>query len=225
VVGDIFRCLSAIVHGSTPMSSVAMPLVASGDARWPREAIFGPLVEAAVHWLELGLRIDVIKIVERAREKAEVLAAGLARFKRERPPQLSRTEGFRYDVFLSYSRPDQDAADFLASELRTHESHPRIFQDTLSIDPGASWQQKIWEALEACRRVVVLYSPTYLTSKPCQEEYAIARLREQKEGGVLVPLYLKTATLPAYIRILNYVDCREADLERLRATTSMILNA
>jgi hypothetical protein len=224
VVGDIFRCLSAIVHGSTAMSTVAMPLVASGDARWPREAIFGPLVDAAVHWLELGLQIDVIRIVERAREKAEMLAAGLTRFRRERPgPQLSRTRGFYYDVFLSYSRPDQDAANFLASELQKHESHPRIFQDTLSIDPGASWQQKIWEALEACRRIVALYSPTYLASKACQEEYAIARLREQNEGGVLVPLYLKTATLPAYIRILNYVDCREADFERLRAMTSMIL--
>ena len=66
VVGDIFRCLSAIVHGPIEISRVAMPLVASGDARWPREAIFGPLVDAAIHWLELGLPIDVIQIVERS---------------------------------------------------------------------------------------------------------------------------------------------------------------
>ena len=230
VVGDIFRCLVPVIEGGEDISSIAMPLVASGDARWPRDEMFKPLIEAAIHWLELGLRLDVIKVVERSRDKAEALRQTLTRLKLEYEgrgllPGAGRLPDVAaYDVFLSYSHNDQAAADFLAGELRADESRPRVFHDMLSIDPGASWQQDIWEALEVCRKVVALYSPTYLTSKVCQEEYAIARLRHRNEGGVLVPLYLTTAAkLPAYIEILNYIDCRERDQDRLRAATLKIL--
>jgi hypothetical protein len=224
VVGDIFRCLMPILQGGIPMRSIAMSLVASGDQRWPREEMFAPLIDAAVRWLELGLPIDTIKIVDRDRDKAELLARAMAELKATLVgPQLTRTDGFAYDVFLSYARQDQRAANFLGSLLRRHESGPRVFEDTLSIDPGASWQREIWEALEACRRVVTLYSPAYLASKVCQEEYQIARLRDHEVGGVLVPLYLVSATLPAYVRVLNYIDCREADFERLRTAMPGIL--
>jgi hypothetical protein len=138
-------------------------------------------------------------------------------------PSAGSAGGDSYGVFLSYSHNDQVAADFLATEIEAQKSGSRVFLDRLSIDPGASWQQHIWEALEVCRKIVALYSPTYLTSKVCQEEYGIARIRERNEGGVLVPLYLTTAKLPAYIRLLNYIDCREADRGRLRAATAKIV--
>lgn len=228
VVGDIFRCLMPVIERGAEISSIAMPLVASGDARWPRDAMFKPLIDAAIRWLELGIRLDVIKIVERSRDEAEELRRTMTRLKLEYEGRSLLTgtgleDVAEYDVFLSYSHNDQAAADFLAEALRTDESRPRVFQDTLSIDPGSSWQQHIWEALEVCRKVVALYSPTYLTSKVCQEEYGIARIRERNEGGVLVPLYLTTAKLPAYIQLLDYIDCRETDRDRLRAATLTIL--
>ncbi len=232
VVGDIFRCLMPVIEGGAVIESIAMPLVASGDQGWPSSAMFEPLIEAAIRWLELGLRVEVIKVVERSSDKAEALLQMMRRLKSDRAalqetlavrPSDGVAEGASYDVFLSYSHDDQVAADFLATEIEAHESKPRVFLDRLSIDPGASWQQHIWEALEVCRKVVALYSPTYLTSKVCQEEYGIARIRERNEGGVLVPLYLSTAKLPAYIRLLDYVDCREADRGRLRAAMARIL--
>jgi hypothetical protein len=229
VVGDIFRCLMPVIEGGADISSIAMPLVASGDARWPRDAMFTPLIEAAIRWLELGLRLDVVKVVERSPDKAAALHQTMTQLKVEYEGRNLLTgtgrgrDALAYDVFLSYSRDDQAAADFLAGELHADESRPRVFQDTLSLDPGVSWQQHIWEALEVCRKVVALYSPTYLISKVCQEEYGIARIRERNEGGVLVPLYLTTAKLPAYIRLLDYIDCREADRDRLQAATVKIL--
>jgi hypothetical protein len=60
-------------------------------------------------------------------------------------------------------------------------------------------------------------------TKVCQGEYGIARIRERNEGGVLVPLYITTTKLPAYIQFLNYIDCRETDQARLRAATPKIL--
>jgi hypothetical protein len=56
VVGDIFRCLMPVIEGGTVIESIAMPLVASGDQGWPSSAMFEPLIEAAIRWLELGLR-------------------------------------------------------------------------------------------------------------------------------------------------------------------------
>jgi hypothetical protein len=225
VVGDIFRSLFPIIEGGVPISTIAMSLVASGDARWPRDEIFEPLLTAAVRWLESGLRIDVIKIVERDRDKAEALRQMMARFQSKPPGPLERTKGYSYDVFISYSRHDGDAADYLTSQLQAHESRPTVFHDKLSINPGASWQRQIWEALDACRKVVALYSPTYLTSKVCQEEYEIAWLRHRESGNVLVPLYLVTADLPPHIRIANYTDCRESDQARLLASIPKILSA
>lgn len=224
VVGDIFRALIPIVEGGIPISSVAMPLVASGDARWPSNEIIEPLINAAAKWLELGIPVDVIKIVERDQPKAESLRQTMSRLKGLRQaPLLGRTVGFEYDVFMSYAHEDSEAANFLVSELVAHPSRPRVFQDTPSIHPGDPWQQEVWEALDACRKIVALYSEPYLTSKVCQEEYNIARTRQRNEGGVLVPIYLVTTELPTYIRILDYIDCRESDRARLRAALPEIL--
>ena len=226
VVGDIFRSLFPVIESGVAVSTIAMPLVASGDARWPRDQMFPPLLEAAVQWLQAGLRVDKIKIVDRERDKALALRQMMARFKANSPGGQSRQVAeHAYDVFISYSRLDRVAADHLANVLRAHRSKPAVFQDTLEIDGGASWQQKMWEALEASHKIVALYSPAYLASKVCQEEYAIARLREQEAGNILVPIYLVTTKLPAYIRILNYTDCRESDRDLLSAAIDKILPA
>jgi hypothetical protein len=230
VVGDIFRALIPIVAGGIPMSSVAMPLVASGDAGWPSDAMFEPLIDAAAKWLEIGIPVEVIKIVERDEAKARSLQKTMSRLKALRQGPLlrqaalpGRSGGFEYDVFMSYAHEDSEAADYLVSELAAHPSGPRVFQDAPSIRPGDPWQQRVWEALDACRKIVALYSEPYLMSKVCQEEYNIARTRHRNEGDVLVPIYLASAKLPTYIRILDYIDCRESDRTRLQAALPEIL--
>jgi hypothetical protein len=90
----------------------------------------------------------------------------------------------------------------------------RIFLDRVELDTGVAWQSKLYDALDSCRKVVSFYSPQYLNWKMCQEEYNIARIREREEGHVLFPIFLLSAALPASRRIINYVDCREADPKR-----------
>jgi hypothetical protein len=123
-----------------------------------------------------------------------------------------------YDFFISYAREDEAEVEALVRTLKEVRPDARIFLDKLEIQPGESWQAELDEALESCRKVIAVYSPAYLQSKVCIEEFNMARLRHREsDDGVLVPIYLRTVDpkLPLYMRSLNYVDCREGDPERI----------
>jgi TIR domain len=91
----------------------------------------------------------------------------------------------------------------------------RIYIDRAQLDAASAWQREIFEALDASRTIVCLYSPDYLTSKVCQEEYHIAYLRNREDPGVLLPAYLRTTRLPSFMKLVQYHDVRECDSGRL----------
>jgi hypothetical protein len=217
VVGEIFQSLMPFVHGDPPIRSVAMPLVASGDQRVPVEAMLPPLLDAAAHWLALGMPVERLKIVERSEAKAAALAQRFAAFKQQRAELLvPPPKRYGYDVFVSYSHQNADAADFVVAELERLKPDVRVFVDRRELEPGHAWQQRIFEALDDCRTVVTLFSPDYLRSKVCKEEFNIALWRHRESAsGVLAPVYLATAELPTYMKLVQYVDCREGDRARL----------
>jgi hypothetical protein len=217
VVGEIFQSLMPFVHGSPPINTLAMPLVASGDQGVPVDAILTPLLEAATRWLGLGLPIERLKIVERSEPKAHELAARLAAFARDLPTANRQTrKSYSYDVFISYSHGNADAADFLVAQLRTLKPDIRIFLDRHDIDLGHSWQHRIFESIDSCDKVVAVYSPSYLQSRMCKEEFSIALHRHREsEEGVLLPIYLSSTDLPTYMKLLQYRDCRESDRVKL----------
>ena len=217
VVGEIFQSLMPFAHGEPPIRTVAMPLVASGDQRTPVEAMVDPLLEAASHWMALGLLIERLKIVARSSEQASALIERFIAFRREHaPPPAPEPRRFTYDVFVSYSHQNRDAADYLVAELRRQRPDIRIFLDRQELDVGHSWQQTIFESLDDCQTVVTLYSPAYLESKVCKEEFNIALFRHRfSETGVLLPIYLSSADLPTYMQLVQYRDCRESDRVKL----------
>jgi hypothetical protein len=220
VVGDIFRSLAPFVAGPEAVRTVAMPLVSSGDAGEPIDTMLPPLVEAAVKWMSAGLPLRKLKIVERNREKAARLAQLFSQLKEAcEDYSLPPTPPPAYDVFLSYCQKNAAPAAVFLGELRAAEPGLKVFQDVQELDTGAAWQQKIYEALGDCRRVVTMYTPDYLASKMCQEEYNLARIREREEGGVLFPVFLLDAQLPLHFKDIQYTDCREADEAKLRAAS------
>ncbi len=228
LVGGIFRSLAPFVAGPDAIRTVAMPVVSTGDVGESIDDVLPALVATATEWLLAGLPLDRLKIVERSPQKAEALAALFAN-ERER---LVKTAGEtspdsreEYDVFISYCQQNASAVDLFVEHLRASDPELRVFRDIQEIDVGVAWQQAIYDAIEDCRKIVALYTPEYLASKMCQEEYNIARLREREEGGVLVPIYFMEADLPNYYRITNYVDCREADQEQLQKAAADLAGA
>lgn len=216
VVGDIFRALLPVVFGPPNIRSVAVPLVATGKQGTPTADILDALIDNAVNWLSRGTPIDVLKVVEFDPFKAGEMKGAFGFLKR-RYRKAANTptipdggeEGFSHDVFISYSRKDQAEADWLYDELQRLYPKLNIFMDKVSMRAGSAWQQRLYRALDDSRKVVALLSPDYIASRICQEELNIAIARNRDSEGVLVPLYIRSAQLPTYIKLLNYIDCRD----------------
>lgn len=225
VVGDIFQGLIPVLPLDGPPMRVAMSLLSTGNVNVPFADMLEPLVDAAIHWMRRGLRIQILKIVEINPSKALEMKGAFAILKR-RYLRLGEERRYPYDLFISYSHQNVSAADFLIAELRKQRADLRIFLDRMELHTGEAWQQKIYESLDQCAQVVALFSPEYLSSKMCKEEFNIALFRQRESSQqILLPLYLYSAVLPTYMKLTQYRDCREADAAKLSQASQEIVQA
>lgn len=228
VVGDIFRSIVPFTTGSPPIAQIAMPLVATGNQGEPAELMLEALTEASLHWLSTGLPLDCIKIVLRDENGLQSLRETFAQVK-NRHTEVVVTEKaaahFLFDVFVSYSHENKEVVDELVKELQVRRPSLRIFLDRLELHPGAAWQSHIFDSLDASKKVICAFSPEYLASKVCKEEFNIALFRHREaEDGVLLPLYLYTAELPTYMKLVQYEDVREGDRGKIAQSAEKLLN-
>jgi hypothetical protein len=225
LVGDIFRALAPFLGDDPPVSTVAMPLITSGDQGYPVALVLPALIEAAVHWLKIGLPLNCLKIVaysDRSAHEAESLFVQMRQKYLEQDSTSSH--GFDYDVFLSYSRHDAAAATEIEELLTGHRL--RVFFDSHSIEKGVAWQQHIFSALDSCAKMIAMYSPAYITSKVCQEEFNIAWARARKlSQKIIFPVYWQTADLPTYMEMLDYFDCREEEESKIAGACDALMAA
>jgi len=205
-----------------------MPIVAAGDQGWPVKDILEPLLDAALHWMEQGLPLDLLKIVaysDAESAEAEALFSAWAR-KYESMPTSPPEGQVDFDVFISYAHENSEDVDKFERLLTQKHPGIRIFLDRKSINMGMAWQPEIFESLDRCRKVVAMFSPDYLSSKMCKEEFNIAWLRSREsDKDIIFPVYLYSATLPTYMKYRNYTDCREGDRAKLGSACDQLLLA
>jgi hypothetical protein len=210
---------------------MAMPVLAAGNQGWNAAVMLQAIFEAAAHWLGAGLPMRTVKLViydaadvDHLRAAFEKLSAASARAAPSDTGTGARSR--RYDVFVSYAHEDAPLVDGLVRTIQTHSPGLVVFQDKLELDAGHSWQSELDRALESCRSVVAVYSPAYLRSKVCIEEFNMARLRHREsDTPILRPIFLRDAPLPLYMRIIQYIDCREADPARVEAAARQLASA
>jgi len=227
LVGDIFRALTPILGETSDISSIAMPLVAAGDQGYPVSSMLIPLLDAAIHWMETGLPLECIKIVaysdEEARQAKKVFYDRKSVYQQSTPPSQAQVE---YDVFISYARENNAETEILEKQLTTSRPYIKIFLDRKDIDIGSPWQPQIFESLDKCRKVAALFSPDYLNSKVCKEEFNIAWVRSREiDKDIIFPIYLYSANLPTYMKYRNYFDCREGNKAKLLKAADRLLTA
>jgi len=219
-VDDLFRALIPFVNGPPWISSVAMPVLAAGAQGEDPVEMLHAMMNAATHWLTAGLPLKMLKIVvyEGSTRLDPHTASAAFRSLAEKSVQATRMSPSEYahDVFVSYSRRDEKIVDSLVAQIRAHDPTLDIYIDREKLRSGSIWQREIFEALEQSRRVLCLYSPDYLKSDVCQDEYQLALLH-RRNGGVLVPAYLRSTRLPLHMQLIQYHDCREEDQLRLAA--------
>lgn len=194
LVGDIFRCLVPFVCGNPPHTSIAMPLVSSGNVGVAVEEMMDALFQAAVKWLEHGLPAERLKLVQLPGQRVWEMKGAFAILKRYYQASKILSKSPEYDVFISYSHENTDVMTFIKNELTRQAPNIRLFVDQMELEPGAAWQQKIYQSLDSARKVLALYSQPYFKSKNCQEEFNISWvIHRQKPGGLLFPIYLYSA--------------------------------
>jgi len=216
-VGDIFRSLAPFLGGAFPVRRVATPLLASGTQRVAAEEMLRELVGSAVHWLSSGLPIDCLKIVCLPDNHEDELTRLFSELKSQYSDMSAhKYSQFSYDFFISYSHQDVREVQIFEQTLLSHQKNLRIFIDRKNLTAGAAWQREIFESIDVSRKVAVFYSPTYLDSKVCIEEFNIALCRHREsDEPVLIPIYLYSAKLPTYMRLVQFLDCREFDQNKL----------
>ena len=224
-VGDIFNALEWILAVRPGIKTAAMPLVAAGDMGSPADGVVRALLGAALPWLEVGLAIDRLSIAVRSEASLAIARDVFAEVKKGYTSPAAPLSGdVDFDVFISYSHQNKEAADILAKRLREIRSGIRIFLDREYLQAGMAWQEEIYKSVERSRYVVAMLSPDYLASKNCRTEFAIARLHgDRVNRRVLQPVYAYSADLPTRIQILQYFDAREGDTARLSQAAEEIV--
>lgn len=225
-VGNVFRCLASYPITDVSISTVAMPILSTGDAAVPLAEMIEPLVDTAVHWMMNGLPLNRLMLVERSERKAYEMKGAFSILKKMYERNTSSTKiKSDYDIFISYCQKNDREADYVHSELHLLNPGVKIFMDRIELEPGMAWQQKIFNSLVRCRKIMTLYSPDYLSSKACQEEFNIAQLLHYKKKDVLFPVYLFNADpLPEYMTFWQYIDCREADIMKLKKACGKLVS-
>jgi hypothetical protein len=77
------------------------------------------------------------------------------------------------DIFISYSRKDQEFVSRFASDLNAHVAF--VWFDRSTIQPGQKWHDEIMEGIEECKAFILVLSPDAMASQYVREELDRAR--------------------------------------------------
>ncbi len=105
-------------------------------------------------------------------------------------------------AFFSYSREDLEFALRLAKDLKNVGAS--VWMDKLDIRAGQLWERMVEAALAASPRVLVILTPSSVSSPQVMAEVAFA-LDEQKE---VIPVVYRDCKIPYRLRPIQYVDFR-----------------
>ena len=108
------------------------------------------------------------------------------------------------DIFISYSRRDENFATQLKDQLRS--SGFDIWIDREGISGGSAWQTAISKAIRECNTLVVVLSPDSVASEYVTKEITLADTHNKK----IIPIMCRTCELTENVELalagLHYID-------------------
>lgn len=123
------------------------------------------------------------------------------------------------EVFVSYSRRDQEFVLKLAEALRA--ARVRVWLDQWCIPDASNWDDEIDKALARCSRMLIVLSPQSINSAQVRGELQTA-LNDKKP--VVPVMYQPCERLPRQLSLTQYIDFTNWD-EREERPVARILDA
>jgi TIR domain len=110
------------------------------------------------------------------------------------------------DIFISYSRRDQEFVTRLAYDL--NEQVAFVWFDRSTIQPGQKWHDEIMEGIQECKAFILVLSPDAMESRYVREEVNKAL----ELGKAIFPVIYRpanwTGQFEALVREVQTLDLR-----------------
>lgn len=119
-------------------------------------------------------------------------------------------------IFISYSRQDLPFVKKLTTDLKRQRFNTWL--DIHQIDPGLSWSRQVGAALDHCKLMLLILSPSSLESENVDDEWNYY-LDNKKP---VIPVLYQPCQMPFRLHKLQYINFANQDyglaLNRLVAT-------
>jgi len=234
VVGEVFRSLVSMCKEKD--IKVIMPLLAAGDQGYSQKMMLRLIVETAIHWMQIGLPLKILKIVVFSRDNKELdknplLAyykelkqkwAGILKNENDQP----QDQPIHYDVYLSFNVHDEPLANVVVEKLKEKHSEIKIYSKHQELNNEESWQEEIYKVMVTCARVITILTPRFLGDEACLEQYNIALCCSRNmKRDYLAPFYVDSIDgMPTYMCLIQYVDCRPADEAKVSQACAVVVD-
>jgi hypothetical protein len=113
---------------------------------------------------------------------------------------------FRKEVFISYSRVDQEFAEWLARRLSPEFA---VWLDIWKIEAGKPFPDQITKGLKKSFAGLVILSPDSLKSEPVEDEWITLYRQSFRRGRLLIPIRYRDCEIPAPLKRQQMIDFRD----------------
>ena len=112
---------------------------------------------------------------------------------------------YRVNLFYSYCHKDEHYRERMESALALLREEGSLTEwSDRKIIPGTPFPPQIIEKLSGSELAVYLVSPDFLASKPCRDEWIMARTSAKETGQQLVPIILRTCPWKDFDNMKKY---------------------
>ncbi len=133
-----------------------------------------------------------------------------------------------HSVFLSYAGDDEDTAKPYGDKLRERFKKVFDYRDGRSLLTGKPWAPQLEETLAEASLAVLMLSPAYLESKPCQRESELMANHRFNGTQHVITIKLRNAPdgtpikLPGYLGEDQYLRVWENDHDPQRVVDKLV---
>jgi hypothetical protein len=209
VVEELYQALAPFMGGKRALTTVAMPLLATGNIGCSIQEMIRPLLDAPLRWMRAGFPLRTVRIACFSADAAEIARREFQQFK---------SNFSRWDVFISYCHEDSVAVDLFCQALREARPELAIFRDRNVLQAGDALYERLANEIRCSSFFVPFYSPDYLKSNACLHEFSTAWVTHQLTGRPhFFPILARAVALTPYMMQVLYEDCT-AGKDRLLET-------